>query len=184
MLATVAAIGVFGERPTPLALAGAALIGIGVFVLAGDPRKLRGSGVGRSVAFALLTGLTIAAYTLWDKQAVSTVGVPPLLYFWGTVAGTALLLTPLVLRRPTALREVWRDHRLEVLGTAALVPLAYVLVLTALTFSPVSYVAPAREIGILFGALLGARLLAEQDVGRRLTGAGAMVLGVVALALG
>jgi hypothetical protein len=57
-------------------------------------------------------------------------------------------------------------------------------VLTALTFSPVSYVAPAREISILIGAALGARLLSEGDTVRRLAAASVMVVGVVALALG
>jgi hypothetical protein len=59
-----------------------------------------------------------------------------------------------------------------------------VLVLIALTVTPVSYVAPTREIGILVGALMGSRWLAEGDASRRLAGAGAMVVGVVALAVG
>jgi hypothetical protein len=62
--------------------------------------------------------------------------------------------------------------------------LAYLLVLTALVFTPVSYVAPAREISILFGTILGARLLAEGDPTRRLLAASGMVAGVIALALG
>jgi len=53
-----------------------------------------------------------------------------------------------------------------------------------LTFSPVSYVAPAREISILIGALFGARLLAEGDARRRMWAATVMVAGVVALAIG
>jgi hypothetical protein len=51
-------------------------------------------------------------------------------------------------------------------------------------FTPVSYVAPAREISILIGTAMGARLLAEGDARRRLAAACAMVLGVVALAIG
>jgi drug/metabolite transporter (DMT)-like permease len=62
--------------------------------------------------------------------------------------------------------------------------MSYILVLYALSVSPVSYVAPAREIGILMGAAMGARWLAEGHGRRRLTGAVAMVAGVVALAFG
>jgi len=51
-------------------------------------------------------------------------------------------------------------------------------------FTPVSYVAPAREISILIGTAMGTRLLSEGDVQRRLAAAGAMVLGVVALVVG
>jgi uncharacterized membrane protein len=54
----------------------------------------------------------------------------------------------------------------------------------ALVFTPVSYVAPAREISILIGAAMGARLLSEGDSSRRLIAAGAMVVGIIALALG
>jgi len=48
----------------------------------------------------------------------------------------------------------------------------------------VSYVAPAREISILIGTLMGARLLQEDNAGRRTFAAAAMVGGIVCLALG
>jgi hypothetical protein len=53
-----------------------------------------------------------------------------------------------------------------------------------MTFTPVSYVAPAREISILIGTAMGARLLAEGDARRRMAAAGAMVVGIIALAIG
>jgi len=53
-----------------------------------------------------------------------------------------------------------------------------------MVFTPVSYVAPAREVSIVIAALFGAHLLAEPDAGRRLAGAVAIVTGVAALALG
>jgi len=53
-----------------------------------------------------------------------------------------------------------------------------------MVFTPVSYVAPAREISILFAALMGAHWLREGDVPRRVAAAAAMALGVVALAIG
>ncbi|MDQ4127025.1 MAG: EamA family transporter, partial [Actinomycetota bacterium] len=62
--------------------------------------------------------------------------------------------------------------------------LSYILVLTALVFTPVSYVAPAREISILIGVAMGAQLLSEGQAASRLIAAAAMVAGVVALALG
>jgi drug/metabolite transporter (DMT)-like permease len=89
-----------------------------------------------------------------------------------------------MLRRQDELREAWTRKRGAVIGVGVLSRLAYILVLTALVVSPVSYVAPAREIGILIGALLGARVLAEGHALRRGLGAAAMVLGVVALTLG
>lgn len=184
MLSSAAAIVFFGERPTPIAIAGTLLVGMGIFLLAGNPAALRGAGARRAVGFAVLTGATIAAYTLWDKRAVSVLGIPPLLLDWGSNLGRTLLVAPVALARFDAVRAVWRAHRGEVILVALLTPMAYILVLTALVFTPVSYVAPAREISILVGTAMGARLLAEGDARRRMFAAGAMVLGVTALAVG
>jgi len=184
VLALVGAIVLFGERPTPLAIGGAIAIVLGVLALTGDPRKLRQRGVGVAVGYALLTGVTIAAYTLWDKRGVSGLLIPPVVYEWGANVFRALILTPLALSRWEDVRAEWVANRTAVLAVASLSPLAYILVLSALAISPVSYVAPAREIGILIGVLIGARTLAEADIGRRSIAAVLMVGGVMALALG
>jgi drug/metabolite transporter (DMT)-like permease len=183
VLALVGAFLLVGERPTALAIAGALAIVAGVFALTGDPRKLR-RGAGVAVAYALLTGVTIAAYTLWDKRAVSVLLIPPIVYEWGANVFRAIILTPQALPRWAEVRAEWAANRTAALAVASLSPLAYMLVLTALAISPVSYVAPAREIGILFGVLMGARSLAEADIGRRSIAAVLMVGGVIALALG
>lgn len=183
MLATLGAIAILGERPTRLALAGAAAVSIGVLALGWGTRRRDGSRPA-GVGYGLATGAVIASYTLWDGHAVATLAIPPIAYDWASNVGRSLLLGPVAVRRRTRVREVWTAHRREVLGVALLSPAAYILVLAALTFTPVSYVAPAREVSILIGTLLGARLLAEPDLGRRLVGAGAIVAGVIALALG
>lgn len=184
LLSTIAAILLLGERPSVLALVGALLIIGGVVVITGSPKSLRVSGVKTAVLYAAITGLFIAAYTLWDKQAVSRFAVPPLILDWGSNLGRTIFLTSLPARYPRETRVEWREHRFEAIGVAVLAPLSYILVLTAMQFTPVSYVAPAREISILIGTAMGTRLLAEGDGRRRLVAASAMVLGVVALAVG
>ena len=96
----------------------------------------------------------------------------------------ALILAPWVLHRRGDLARVWAASRRNAAGVALLSPLAYVLVLYALARAPVTYVAPARETSILIGTLLGTTVLAEGDGTRRMIAAGAIVLGVTALALG
>jgi drug/metabolite transporter (DMT)-like permease len=183
LLSTLAAIAIFAERPSALALAGGAIIVAAVLSLA-----LRGharvGGARRAVGFALLTGVTIAAYTLWDKQAVGPHGLSPVVYYWGTTLAEALLLTPFVLHRGPELRRTWQAHRPQALGVAVLSPLAYILVLFALARAPVSYVAPARELSILVGAVLGTTVLSEGDTRRRVVAAAAICAGIAALALG
>jgi drug/metabolite transporter (DMT)-like permease len=184
MLTILVAVLLLGERPSLLAICGALAIGAGILVLTGNPARLKTTADRRPFIFALLCGATIAAYTVWDKYAVSVLLIPPLLYDWFANLGRLILLTPAALRDRAAVRDQWRTNRLAVLAVAILSPLAYILVLTAMVFSPVSYIAPAREISILIGTLAGARILREGDAKPRLIAAGAMVAGLVALALG
>ena len=173
-----------GERPGIVALCGAALVVGGAFFLAASPAKLREAGASRGIAFALLTGCMIASYTVVDKQAVSAVLIPPILQDWGANLGRVIVMAPLALSRRAEVKAAWARQRKAVILVALLCPLSYILVLTAMVFTPVSYVAPAREISILVAALMGAHWLQEGDVPRRVAAAAAMALGVVALAIG
>ena len=183
-LTVLIAVAALGERPGALALCGAALVVGGAFFLSASPAKLRESGAARGIAFALLTGCMIASYTVVDKQAVSVALIPPILQDWGANLGRVIVMVPLALKRREEVKSAWRRQRKAVVLVALLCPLSYILVLTAMAFTPVSYVAPAREISILFAALMGAHWLQEGDVPRRVAAAAAMALGVVALALG
>jgi drug/metabolite transporter (DMT)-like permease len=184
MLTTAAAMAFFGERPGPIALAGTALIGGGIVLLTTGPDTWRRPNARAAAAYALFTGLFIAGYSLWDKRAVTTYAIPPVVLDWGDNVGRAAILAPVALARGAGLPDVWRRYRREIILVGTLSPMPYILVLSAMVFTPVSYVAPAREISILVGALMGTRLLAEGDAGRRLVAAGAMVAGLAALAVG
>ena len=186
LLASATAVALFGERPGPVAVAGILLLVGGVFLLAWDPGGGRGFAKEKrmGIAFGLLTGVFIASYTLWDKYAVSDLLLSPILYYWASLLVQAILIGPLVLRSKEAARAAGHAHWLEALGVAVLSPLAYVLVLTALVFAPVSHIAPAREVGILIGTAMGGRLLAEGGIRRRMLASGLMVTGIAALAVG
>jgi drug/metabolite transporter (DMT)-like permease len=148
--------------------------------LAGPPRAAPAS---RAIIFALVTGMFIASYTLWDKYAVSTLRVPPLLQGYASLPVMALLLAPSALRRRGRTTRVWRRYRRQVTGAAVLSPLAYVLVLIAMSFTAVSAVAPAREVSVLAGVILGRRLLGEGSLARRLTAAAAIAAGIICIAV-
>jgi drug/metabolite transporter (DMT)-like permease len=181
LLATAAAIVLFDESPGAPAFIGAVLIGGGVLALA---RTNRREGQLPAIVFGLATGVSIAAYTLWDKHAVDALALPPLLMTWSNDFGRALLLTPVVAKRRAAILATWQRDRAAILAVAVLSPLAYILVLIALTSTPVSYVAPAREISILIGAALGVTVLDEQNAPYRMAAAAAILAGVIGLAIG
>jgi len=120
-----------------------------------------------------------------DKIAMSHYFIPPIVFDWCCLTARLFMLWPIAVREsPAALGQSWRIDRRAIVLVAILSPLAYILVLTAMVFTPVSYVAPAREVSILFAALLGMHFLKEKDPVRRLLAAGAIVLGIVGLALG
>jgi drug/metabolite transporter (DMT)-like permease len=182
LLSVVAAVAILGERPGLAALAGAALVVVGALSLTSGVG--RGAAAGAATAYALVTATLIATYTLWDAHAVTTLGQSPLLYYWGSEVARAVFLAPLALRDRGAVRSTWRGERRAVLGVAVLSPLAYVLVLMALTLAPVSLVAPAREASIVIGALLGASVLGEGHGRRRAAAAVVILAGIALLALG
>lgn len=185
LLSITIAVLLLGERPGPLALGGALLIGASALMLAGNPFAWHRSEARQAMGFALATGCTIAVYTIWDKASVGGYRIPPLIYDWGCNFFRVGMLLPLTMRRaPGSTAKAWRERRGTVLAIAVLSPLAYILVLTAMAFTPVSLVAPAREVSILFAALMGAHLLREGDVARRGLAAVGMALGVAGLALG
>jgi drug/metabolite transporter (DMT)-like permease len=183
LLTFVVAVAVLGQRPGAVAAAGVLAIVAGVLLIAlGRGRH----GVRAGVAWGLLTGATIASYTLWDNFSVNHLDVPPLPYF---VLGTVLQLPWLALlmagrreRQPVA--EVWRTARGPVLTVGVLSPLAYILVLRALQLAPVALVAPARETSIVVGAVFGWLVLHEPRPARRLVGAVVVLAGIALIAVG
>ena len=94
--------------------------------------------------------------------------------------GGAIVLAPYMLRfhGTKAIRTEWRGN-LKIIPIAGLLMfLAYGLVLLALQFTRVSYVIPAREVGIIIGVVLGSILLKEPFGKGRIIGSCLMALGI------
>ena len=186
LFSTLAAIIIFGERPTPLALVGGGIIVASVFYLTGGASLLHQSRahLRNAIYFGLVTGLCIASYTVWDQRAVSHLHIPPILYDCGTSVVMFGLLAPFAWQRRDEVVREWREHKWHAAAVGGLGAVGYVLILTAMSFTPVSYIAPAREISIVIGAFFGAKFLKEADGRRRLLAAAGMTICIIALALG
>src|SRR5205085_5098768 len=78
LLATFGGIVIFGEKPGAVAIAGAVTVAVGVFAVGGLPGRAHLLRARVALAYALATGILIAAYPLWDKHAVDALAVPPL----------------------------------------------------------------------------------------------------------
>jgi drug/metabolite transporter (DMT)-like permease len=191
LLASMGALAWLGESMSGVAAMGVAAVAVGVFFVAGGPglwakahdpvlrRRVR-AGIGWGAA----TGVLIAGYTLIDGYAVKVLLISPILVdYVGNLFRVPFLL-PAALRDRRGFGEVWRLQWRSALVVAVLGPLGYVLVLYAVRLAPLSHVAPAREMSMLFAALIGGRMLGESDRGLRLAGALCIAGGVAALALG
>lgn len=195
LLSALGAILLFGERPSPIALTGGGVIIVAIFWLAGGHQWLRafndplhprhaGHAARQAAIYGVMSGVFIAAYTLWDKRGVGHLMIAPIVYDAGTAFTQLVLLAPFAWKRRNEVAREWREHRLNAFIMATISPVAYVLILTAMQFTAVSYVAPAREVSILIGMFFGARFLKEADARRRVWAAIAMLFGIVALAVG
>lgn len=191
LLSSLVAIVFLGERISALGVAGIAGVVGGVFLIAGGPGLLWGSSdpaararVHKGIFYGLLTGVLIASYTVVDGCAVKWLLMSPILVdYMGNFVRVALL-APTVLRDRATAGRLWRGQWRAALVVAAFSPVAYVLVLYAMQQAPLSHVAPAREVSMLFAALIGGHLLGEGDRLMRLLGAVLIAGGVVALGLG
>lgn len=181
LLATAGAVMLFGERPTPLSIAGVLLIVTGVLVLTARPSEAQHPAA--AIGYGIATGLAIAFYTLWDGWAVKRAALSPLLYYWAGELVRVIVLLPWALADRAGVAAAWREHRSRLLGIGTLSPLSYILILLALRSGSVGHVAPARELSILIGAYLGGRVLGEGQRARRLVAASAFAAGVLALAV-
>lgn len=195
MITAAVAVTLLGERLTAFGAAGVVAVGFGVFLIAGGPSLIwnvrRGvhdqatrQRVRAGVRWGLLTGALIAGYSVIDGYAVKVLLIGPVIFDYACNVLRLQLQLPTWFRHRSGLGVVWRAQWKHALVVATLGPLAYILVLYALTLAPLSHVAPAREVSMLVAALLGGRLLGEKDRGLRLLGAGCIAGGVMALALG
>ncbi len=183
LLTFVVAVTVLGERPGLVAGVGVALVVAGVLLISWSPRAIHGS-LWPGVLWGSLTGVAIAAYTVWDSRAVTDLGVPPVPYFVLNVVLQVPALTLLARRRIPHARRAWPALARPALTVAVLSSIAYVLVLVAMQQAPVALVAAARESSIVIGALLGWFALGEARGARRLAGSAVVAAGIAAIVVG
>jgi len=188
-LVPVFAVVLFDEHVSVLAGVGIGLIVIGIYAIHIDHKLWRDFAhpiralTSPATRTAFVTGALIACYSLWDKATLDYLSPVTLNGF--SMAGHFLVLTPVVLAAGTSgARTEWRLRGRSILAAGVLIPLAYTLVLAALTTSQVSYVAPVREVGIVIGAFLGVVFLGEGYGITRVLGSALIVGGVLGLAVG
>jgi uncharacterized membrane protein len=191
LLSSMVAIVFLGEQISALGLVGILGVVCGVFLIAGGPGLWKAAHdpqqqarVRTGIFYGASTGLFIASYTVIDGYAVKVALMSPILVDYVGNLLRLVFLLPTLLRERPVVAQMWRKQRRYALIVGIFSPVSYVLVLYAMQVAPLSHVAPAREVSMLFAALLGGHLLGEKDRGPRILGAALIAMGVMALGLG
>ena len=165
-----------GEHLTGPQLAGVAAVcgGLGALAFAGGVSR-RQSG---AISAALLTGVSIAGYTLIDGVGVRHAGTAAAYSGWLFFGMGPLVIAWVYLARGTA---VWpgivAQWRLGIPGGLISV-LGYGIVVWAQTRGALAAVAALRETGVITGAIIGAVFFHEKMGLPRFAAAGMVVVGV------
>jgi len=195
LVASFAAVLLLHEKISLLGCAGILSVVLGVVLIAGGPSLVRSlfsrsqpesqrKKIQKGIYYGLLTGMFIAAYTVIDGYGVKVVRISPLLIFYFCNFIQIGLLLPALWRDKAATAHSWRTQWKYAVIVAVVSPLSYILVLFAMQTAPLSHVAPAREVSMLFAALIGGQLLGEGDRMMRILGALFIAAGVIALGMG
>jgi drug/metabolite transporter (DMT)-like permease len=189
LLSVAAGLGLLGERLAPGQITGVALLLVGILAVTLPQTS------GRATVPALLTGVSIAAYSAVDRIGVRL--STPWLYGWLLIAllAVGLAVSAWVGANVASRRgsgpdspETGSDPKPATWRQATVIGIfmwgGYLLVLAALNIAPLSVVAPVRETAVVAVAVWGIWKLRERKgAPLKLFGACATLLGVVLLAL-
>ncbi len=164
------------EQLTIMGWIGVVVIVLGIMII-GNLRRI--SVVKNSaIIFAFSVGIMITSYTVVDKLTLQYFS--PVMLNEATSIGNLLSLTWLAVKSRELLNEWKVNWRTIILG-GLLAPGGYILFLFALQIMPVSQIAPMREIGTVFGTILGVYVLREQQGGKRIIASVLITFGVILL---
>ncbi len=148
-----------GERLDAFTLVGIALVCGGIIGLA---RENRGGKLSRVIVPALLTGVTIAAYTVVDGLGSRASGNAWAYAAWLFLALGPAMLPVWALRRAPAGRIRLDAESLRSAAGGVVSLAAYAIVIWAASISPMGPVSALRESSVVVAAVLGWLFLGER----------------------
>ena len=183
MTATASAVFI-GETLSLPGWIGIVLLAVGVLLLSARGGRAITHLDRRAVGYALLTALTICAYSLTDGIG-ARLSHNPQSYVLCMLVGNAIGLVPYGLWRNSAgLKLAVRRFWLRGLIGGALQAVSYGIALWAMTLAPIAIVAGLRETSVLFGAAIAVVVLKEPFRTVRILASVLIVGGLVLIRLG
>jgi len=183
MLVPIVSVLIFSESMTAIGWLGLACIVCGLFSISifdlirsrqFDKMTLH------AITLAFMVGLCITGYTLTDKKILEYIS--PIALIEVSNIGYILALSYFTFKSK-ALKREWQANWKTILVGAIFSPGSYVLFLFAMNLSPLSHIAPIREIGTVFGTILGITVLKEQQGMRRIVLSAVIACGIMTIGL-
>ncbi|MET0239621.1 MAG: DMT family transporter [Sphingobium sp.] len=174
LLTALVTVGFIGEAATFGQLAGIAVIGAAMFAM------LVGRHVSReALGWALLTGASIAAYTVVDARGVRIAPEPASYIVWLFVTMGAVVVAMFGIVTRGALFALAAQQWKPGVVAGAMSIVSYGLALNAFALGPTAPLAALRETGMITAVLLSVLFLKEKVAWTRMVGAGGIFLGAV-----
>lgn len=180
LIAAGAWIGI-GERLTGQTQGGVAIVSLAILYLVAATRRRDGAD-GASIAFALGTGATIAAYSIADGLGVRASGSPFGYIGWLFLLEGIFFLYVFATARARVANLGARDWLVGV-GGGFVSLTAYGLVIYAALLAPLGAISAVRESSVIVASLIGVWLFGERPFLPRLASAILVAAGVLMIAL-
>ncbi len=176
LLGAVGGVVVLHDNLSTLSMVGIVIVVAGLLVLAY-------AGSRPTLIAALTVAVSIGTYTLVDAHGARLSDALPyalaLMMVQAIITSTWISLT-----RRSEMISTLRDNWKTLTASAIASTVAYAMVLIAVQYAPVGYVAALRESSVVLAAFAGWRLLNEGDHRRRIASAVIVLTGLVLLVSG
>ena len=179
LLVTLGGFLFFGEVLGPWQTLGVLLIATGIMSLSLGKTRAATS----SILFALTTGLIIACYSTVDSRGVKLVEFPLAYALWVLfLFGIMITIAFAITRRGLAI-DLKSPLTWKAAGGGVVAMLAYGLVVVAYAYAPAGLVTAVRETSVVFAVLIGALMLGEPLMVRRLLACVVVAGGAISVSL-
>ncbi|MCP4376891.1 MAG: EamA family transporter [bacterium] len=157
------------EIPTTAAVIGAILVVAGAYLInqkSLSPRSLMAPFDRHhlaAMAFAVLTAVWSAIYSIVDKKGV--LSIPPILFFYLFFACSGFMFLGYFLTLKDRRKKYWRllkQDAIKITLASILEAASYILILYAFRMSKVAYVVALRQVSVIIGAVYGVVFLKER----------------------